>query len=225
MISEGRVGFFYVQDGVVREYRFTRDSSLVVSDGAARYQELVFRGNNQGVFALSTTTSGVTLAAANASLVAATFQPIVGFFNPAASGKICSILQVSYGVQATGAAAVNEGIPIYQVTGQGASTTITGTNPLNLKTMLTGGSVCIGSVNQAFTGNASTFIQLKPFTGLGGGPRVTAPTASINTNTLAIDNVDGLIQIPPGFAFGLGVLASGTTITVASSIIWTEISA
>lgn len=219
MRIEPVVGPTPVQDGAITDARASRDRCMVVQDGHGRYQEAVFRGN---VFYLTTTTSGVALAAANASTTAATAQPIVGILNPQNSGVIACILEVRYGPQATGASAANEGIPMYQVAPQLASTSITGTLPLSAKLQISGGSKMVGSVNQAYTGNAVTWITAMPFAG-GNGPRFAAPTASINVNGVAREDVGGLIMIPPGTAFGVFVLAAGTTITVAGGLVWEEI--
>lgn len=221
MLSEGKAGPRILQDGAQAELYLLKNAAGAVGDAAAHYQETIYRGN---AYVLNTGTAGVALAAANASLVNTTFQPIVGFLNPSNSGVIAVILHGIYGPQATGASAVNEGIPIYQVCGPNAASTIAQanqTNPTNLKTLLASGSLMIGSVNQAFAGISPAWTVLKPF--VGSGPRFSAPTASINVNGVAVENVDGLIQIPPGWAIGLGVLAAGTTITVTGGLVWKEI--
>ena len=219
VVDQGRIGELAGQDSGIQPLSLTKTGALKTADRHGRYQEAVFRGN---VYCLTTGTGGVALAAANASLVAATFQPLVGLLNPTNSLVAAVILQACYGTQATGAAAANEGIPVYQVAAPGASTTIAGTVPLSMKTLTAAGSKMIGSVNQAYTGNTVTWIVLKPFAGAE-GPRMTAPTASINVNSLGSEELAGMILVPPGAAFGIGVLAAGTTITSAASLVWEEI--
>ena len=215
---KGNVGPSPAGDNTEGPLRLTRDLTLVTQDGHAKYQEAVFRGN---CYSVMTAAAGVTLAAANASLTAATAQPIVGFLNPVNSGVNCVIWEVVCGPQATGGSAANEGAYVYQYAPGSASTSISGTVPLSLKTMTAGGSRCIGSLNQAFTANAVTWIQLKPM--VTNVSRFAAPTASINVNGIGKDMVDGVIVIPPGCAFGVFTLATGTAITVGASLTWEEI--
>ena len=215
----GRIGNLLMRaDGVLTGARFSNDSCLIVQAGHAKYQEAVLRGN---VYSLTTTSSGVTLASANASTTAATAQPIVGFINPANSGVNCVILEARCGPQATGGSAANEGVYGFQIAANGASTSITGTPPTNNLRWTATGSRVIGAVNAAFTGNTITWVWAMPFVGV--GPRFAAPTASINVHGIEREIVDGLIIIPPGTGIGLFTLGAGTAITVGASLIWDEV--
>lgn len=202
--------------------RIARDACVIIQDGHGRYLEPLMRGN---CFSIMTAAAGITLGANNAILTAATAQPIVGIWNPPGSGVYANILEVIYGPQATGAAAVNEGIPVYQIAVAGPQAIISqaGTQSTSMKTLTIGGGKCLGLLNQALTGNTAAWTQLKPF--VGGGPRFAAPTASINVNGLARDETAGTILVPPGVAWGLFVLASGTAITVGASALYEEIPA
>lgn len=196
----------------------------IVADGLPKYTGMADAGI---VYTLTTTSSGVTLAAANASTTAATFQPVVGFINPLGSGVTAILIEATYGIQSTGASAANEGIPFYEITtvSTPASTSIGSAVVLNHKTLAqaaAGGQKVIASINSAFTGNGSTWIYVKPFAGAAGA-RTAAPTASINVSGMSKEPLDGLIQIPPGVGVGLGVLAAGTNITVAATLTWAEV--
>ncbi len=218
-VDQGRIGELLGQDAGIQPIRLGRKGAVVTQDAHGRYLESIYRGN---CYLLSTGSGGVALGANTLGVIttAATAQPIVGILNPSNSGVLAAIYLAAAGAQATGATPANEGVYIYADTVANASTTIAGTVPTSLKTLTAAGSKMVGSVNQAYTGNTSAWAMLKPF--VGSGPRTAAPTASINVNTIAQEELSGIIQIPPGFGFGIGCLSAGTAITSAAYLIWEE---
>jgi hypothetical protein len=184
---------------------------LGVADVHARYQEAQCR---QNVYCLFSTAQNPT----GAFPFAAAGTPLIGLINPTGSGKNLVLLGVGLSIQTTGTAAVTTtfGLTLtgLLVTGSG-----TVTNPTNMYTCLTTGSVAKGYLNTAMTSNTiQGSIVTLPIVSIG----LTATTAVTNPMP-ALYDVAGLIVMAPGTVLALGVSATLTAAKVDSTLIWEEI--
>src|SRR6266550_1523764 len=93
-----RPGVAVANDGTYPEWRGSRKGASGVQDLGGRYEEATYRGV---VYSLSTAGAGQTQAGANLfSTAIASFQPIVGVYNPSNSSVRLSILKAWVGISA-----------------------------------------------------------------------------------------------------------------------------
>jgi hypothetical protein len=204
MISELRVGPQVANDGAVITQRAARDSTTVVMDAHARYQEAVFRGN---VFIAAQQASAVTPAGLSTAV-----STTVSLYNPIASGKNLVIWDVGACIGAAIGSAV-AGV-IFLAAGVGPNiatpTTTTALTPVNA--LLNGATSNVGKPFSLGTYTTAPVI-IRSLTGYSGGALA------------SVDNdgwypIDGAIIIPPGAWICVGATSA---ITLLSSITWEEI--
>lgn len=212
-LAEGRAGINIGTDGTVHEVTLERTGAQRTADAHGRYFDSNSRGN---VFCVATAIAGVTLAAANASpLAAGTGQPVVGLFNPTSSGKNAVVLAILVehvsGTPAAGAWSWNVGAAPQPVTQAG-------TAPTSLLTGKTTGSAMVGLVNQATTGStAAAHVLAVPFGVFAGA------IAATSVGLMEQYEPAGLLIVPPGAYAGLAVPGAGTSHVVAASLVWEEV--
>ena len=213
MQIEGRVGPQAVTDGAQQPPRLGHSTELVTQDCHGRYHEAVYRGN---VFTTSTTAAGIALVAANASPLALnTGIPVLGLYNPPASGKNLSILKCKL---ATVSGTPGGGF-VWNVNANQASNALVSTftaTQLNNMTFAAIGSVAKNLVNTAMTASTVICTMLRPI----GGPAAIAAGAGIYSLE---EETAGEILVVPGNFLGIACVAVGTTHVVSASITWEEI--
>jgi hypothetical protein len=211
-LVQGAVGIQTANPGSAPIVRTLYSGELGVADVHARYQEAQCR---QNVYTLFTTAQNGT----GAFPFAAAGTPLLAFINPAGSGKNCVLLGVGIGVETTGTGAVASSIGL-TMTGNLVTGSGTVTNPTNMYTCLTTGSVTKGFVNTAMTANTiQNAIVTIPIISLG----LLAATAVINAMP-AIYDMGGLVVVAPGNLLTLGVSITTTAAKFDASLIWEEVS-
>lgn len=160
----------------------------------------------------------VTLASANATKSAlATAKLIVGFFNPAASGKLAVILSA---VVAT--VSGTPGGPFFYNFISGVTPTNTETGTIRSAYLGAGSSsemTAETGVILTVSGGATTaLIQHSVM----GGPAAIAAGAGVYTT---YDAIRGQIIVPPGTLFGIMCAAAGTSHVIQSTLTWEEVPA
>jgi hypothetical protein len=210
-LIQGQVGIQTQAPGSAPIVRSLYSGEMGVADVHARYQEAQCR---QNVYCLFSTAQNPT----GAFPFGAAGTPLIGLINPAGSGKNLVILGVGLGIETTGAAAVATSFGLtltgLLVTGSG-----TITNPTNMYTCLTTGSVAKGYLNTAMTSNTiQNSIVTIPVVSIG----LTAATAITNPMP-ALYDFAGLVVMAPGTVLALGVSATLTSAKVDSTLIWEEI--
>lgn len=210
MQSEGRVGPHLLADGASNHVRLAKTGELVVAQAHGRFHEAASR---RQLFHLVSKT--VTLAAANASPVAATTgELIVGFWNPPGSNKMISVL--------LGSVATVSGTPggpfYWNLCPAQSSVTAaaTGTVYSGYMESLVSGSAVRPLNDVALAGMAVAAVEV----GVLGGPAAIAAGAGVYSIT---DWVDGRIVVPPGCVCGIACHAAGTTHIVSASLSWEEV--
>lgn len=210
MLSELIVGPRASSDGTQVPQRAAKDGTTVVTDAHGRYYEATYRGR---VWSYSTPYAGATLVAASA-IGQSAWAPLVGLFNPAASGVNLIIL--------AGFANYISGTPtaggiVWGFVAPSAGVTAAGSNgAVNMGTLATGGSTAkTFTVGTAMTGSAASAILFPfPASAFAGAIAATTPLGSIH-------QVDGAIIVPPGGAVGItGTL--GTATLLQGGLIWEE---
>lgn len=209
MADQGQVGPQVLTDGSIANIRLNRTGSVVTSNAKGFYTENSSRAN---MFIMDS--DSVTLAAANASKAAmATAKFINGFFNPIASGKNAAIIAARVATVSG-----TPGGPFFYnfISGLNMTNAVTGTiRNLSLGGAASAMSAATGVVLTATGGPTTTLSQLCVM----GGPAAVAAGAGLYGQ---VDQLDGLIIVPPGTFFGIMCLAAGTSHVVQSSLIWEE---
>lgn len=183
-------------------------SAMVVSDSHGRYYEQSSRGV---IFCLSTANTGTTIVAANVSPPAAAAATAITLLNPVGSLVNLEILRVTMS-QLTGTPGT--GAWTYCVAPSGTSVTAAQNTPA---------AACFTATSP----NAKGYVQ----TALTGGPVHTVLgniPASVFAGALAAsanftDVPDGMIVVAPGWMLTLAPPATGTTLAVAISIFYAEV--
>lgn len=209
MAEQGQVGPQVLTNGSVSNIRLDRTGSLAVVQSAGFYTENCKQGN---IFIMDS--DSVTLAAANATKAAmATAKFIIGFFNPANSGKNAAILKAHIATVSG-----TPGGPYFWnfISNLNMTNAVTGT----IRNALLGGAAsamqaATGVILTATGGPTTALTQLAVM----GGPAAVAAGAGIYD---AFEEVAGHIIVPPGTLFGLTCLAAGTTHVVQSTLVWEE---
>jgi hypothetical protein len=181
----------------------------IVSELHGRYYETTYRGNS---FLLSVSTA----AAVTAYSGGAGGTPMIGVFNPSASGKNLVITKASFSnvVAASAAGTVTFGL-YFGVTA--AITQATTTTPWSMVTQQQSGSVATGFRNVALTSGsaASNVIAL--------GAYYWATAAGAASIMGAPIDLEGSVIIPPGSYVALGGSAALTSATWIGSLQWEEV--
>ncbi len=207
MISELKVGPYTAQDGAQISQRASKDSSTVVMDAHARYQEAVYRGN---VFSASNQAGVATPAGLNAT--------VTGFaiYNPIASGKNLVLLDVDTAL--TAAIVTGSSGAIFLAAGVGPNVVA--------PTIGTALTVYNNLVNPA-TSSVAKVMTNGTFVGTPVAFKTIGFTQAIGTLAadIAIGQVHyelaGEVIIPPG---AWVAVAATTALTLQTSMTWEEIS-
>ena|SRR2546425_6795910 len=207
MISELRVGPLAVADGATITQRASKDTTTVVQDGHAAYQEAVYRGS---VF-IASNQAGVAITAG---------LPVIslGFsiYNPIASGKNLVIWSAETGFTINETGTALAGV-IALAAGVGPNVAApTGTTALTKYNALLNPTV--NSVASVYS--TATFVgapvYLKTLASL------QAPAAATTVDVFApiTSDIRGSIIIPPGVWVAFAATAA---LTLQSSMTWEEI--
>ena len=197
-----------------------KDGSMIVASASTKYQETVLKGNTYSV-----SVSNMALIAANAIVTAvdATAKPIIGIYNPSTSNKNLVILQSVLSITKLSDSAVAPGgfmwVGSSGNAGISTGTTNVGVNLLNLKT--TGSVSYMFTGNIALTGLTNSLSNIRPVS----VPVINAAGSNTATPFIqgnVVDQVDGMIIVPPGGIVGIMNQVSTTTIYVSASIVWAE---
>ena len=209
---QGQVGIQTSGPGSTPVLRALFSGEAGVADVHARYQEAQCR---QNVYTLFSTAQNPT----GAFPFAAAGTPLIGLVNPVGSGKNLVLLSVSLGVETTGTAAVATtfGLTMTGLLVLGSGTV---TNPTNMYSCQTTGSVAKGFLNTAMTSNTiQNAIVTIPLVSIG----LTAATAVVNAMPATFD-LGGVVVVAPGNLVTLGVSATLTSAKIDSTLIWEEVS-
>lgn len=208
------------------------------ADASARFQEAVMRGNvyTTGMQLTSISSATFTFAdALSATLAtAATATPIVGIFNPPSNPVNCSILRATLGVVITALQATGCGSFGWAVfPGQSNISVASQAIPINNKTLLPTGSNVRGLSGLALTGLIATqgtaaTGQFLGASSLNGGSNQTdaflqTAVGALPSATSCIEQVDGLIIVPPGGILGLFCSTTPVAHSAISGLTWEEV--
>ena len=218
-IVRSKVGPVIAGDGTYPEGRGGRTGELIVADAHGRYTETTYRA---GVYSISSAGAGQAQVAANLfSTAIATFQPIVGIYNPTPNTINVAILKAWIGIVGQAASATVPGGFMW-VVASNQNITQAGTTPINNFTLQAKGSRVVGLVNQALTGATGSLSVLRPIASM--NPNVTnAATPTILGLSIFEDQVEGSIIVPPSGFVGIANGITGTTNTFQGGITWEEI--
>lgn len=202
VLDEIRVGPIVATDGTVQVARSDKTGAQVVTDGHARYQEAVLRGN---VF-LASNQAGVAL-----TVGISTTSTGLALSNPPNSGKNLVILDLIIAPTTAPAGIATIGIEAVVVP---TAVDSTHTTPLTPRNALVGNtSTPVGKTDTAAT-LAATPIAIRA---VPGGP---VATGGISTPFIR-DEIAGAIILAPGTALSLFCLT--TAISVLATIVWEEV--
>jgi hypothetical protein len=202
-LQQGATGkqFGAVAAGSAGEY-----GEVLVSHLQPNYYEWNSRGN---VFYLNA--SGVTPTAFTGG---AAGTPLIGVMNPTGSGKNLVFLGAMIGSRAAASAAGTVTFNIWG--GPSAAPTGTVTNPTNLLSLTSTGSVAKGFVNVAMTGSTA-ISQIMPL------ETYYWATAAAAFLTPSIFDLQGMVTAIPGNLIALGATAALASATWDASLVWLEV--
>lgn len=195
-----------------------RQGDQIVSELHGRFYEQAWRGR-----LFSNGTTGLTALSANTISLTATTTPILGVYNPPASGVNAVVLQATLAMGANNAATVGAGIFVW-ATSIGNNGISTGTTPTP-RLMNGAASKCKGLAGVALTGltnnlvvaHAAGFSTPTIITTSGMSAAITTPTVS------QVENLDGSFVIPPGGVLALLNTVSTTTVSGHGFMLWEEV--
>lgn len=156
----------------------------------------------------------------------ASCTPVLGVYNPSASGVNLIILQAVLGVTIT-AGTNTGGAPFVWATSVGNAVITTGNSPLSRKTLTTAGSLAKDMSNVALTG-LTTNLTVRQGSSLGGGSSAafsfvgTAVGQSTVFNN-SLENIDGAFLVPPGGVLALLATTTPVAHSAAGGIFWAEV--
>lgn len=192
------IGEGLAADGALALARGTKLRELVVATFAPRFREAASRGR---IFNISTAAGGVTLAAGMATLGAGATS-LLSLYNPPGSGFNLSLLRSwVWHVSGTPAAGV------WSYWGVGGQVITAAGNAVAGKSMVGGAAMpATGFANAALTGSgAQAFLRPIPSAQFAGAIAATTP------GQVAVDEVDGAIEVPPGGLLTIAPPGAGTT--------------
>jgi hypothetical protein len=207
------MGAAAISEGSEGPIRLGEESETIVAQGTSRYRELARRGK---LFVAGTASVGFTVITAVGGsispLAAAPTDPLLMLINPVGSDVTLSILRtVAHLVSGTPGA----GGLWYNTAMQVAAITGTTTAP---RPCLVGGAACTA---QMITGNvtATGSLAMTKHSHVGGW---TTGASALGASSI-VDNVDGMIEVPPGGVLALAPGAVGTSFTIAAAILFAEL--
>ena len=221
-----RVGPVWGGSGTAAPFTSAISGSQRVNDAHARFMDANLGGR---VFATGT---AAALAINNATFTLATTgntaTPAIGVWNPATSPVNLVIWQANLSVYMTSLTAmVGPGGFVWSVaTGQSATLTLAVT-PYNRKTLVAAGSYARGLNGAALTGLTATLAVMCASTLNGGSNMTTAFTETAvgarGSNLSSVENIDGVIIVPPGGVLALMAAVTPVVHSVVSGLVWEEV--
>ena len=181
---------------------------LMVSEAMAQYYAMVKSGMVFSVSASAVNPAAFTGGAAG--------TPMIGLYNPASSGVDLVILQAVLGVRTTGTAAVATDFNFWTVNQGGVAVTGTQTAATSLYSQAATGAQGYAMVNVANTAALATTLR-RPSVSVG----LTAATAVTDVGVF-VDDIKGLIVLPPGGYLAWGIAAALTAGSFDASLLWAE---
>jgi hypothetical protein len=222
MLVQGNQGQTGKETGLAQVAGLGETSELNPSLLQPRYYAQNYRSNT---FTASTPGAGVTLANANLfSTAIASFQPILGLYNPLSSLVNLVITHAWFGVSGSPASATTTGA-FFWVGNSGQNiSNATGTAPFNCKTLAAAGSRTVVINNATMTGAVGNPLLLGPVSS--NVVPLTEPGANTSLGNTILEEVAGSLMVPPGgyLGFASGAVAAVPSIVVAS-IRWSEVAA
>lgn len=219
-----KVGPVTASDAALNTARADRSGALMVSDAHGRFQEAAYRSQ---LFSAGMTVTAITNATFTTATTGATATPIIGIWNPTASGKNCVILQVRIQLVNTAATSTSPGAFMW-MSAVGQSAISTGITPWNRFSLATSGAVAKGFANTALTGlTGALTVQeaagLQPANGSNYSQVGTAAGFAAGGVNMLIESIDGAFVVPPGGLLSIQCTTTPVAISAASSILWEEI--
>lgn len=221
MLIQGIPGSQSLSDGSYGNARIGKTGELIKSDLHGRFYEQAYRGN---LFTFGK--SDTALVAVNAiATTGATAKPVIGVYNPSASGKNLVLLQAIVLASTIGATATNPA-GLHWVSSVGNAAISTGSTPINCSSLAASGSVAKAfAMTTALTGLTNVLTYLRA-SSIGAGLNAAGPaTAITQAQGLSIENLDGQIIVPPGGIVGLqvGVDVSAQASNYSVGLLWEEV--
>lgn len=219
----GRVGPDALADGSLAKVRLGRAAEQVFTELHGRFYEQALRGV---LFSGGMGLTAINNATYTTGTLGATVTPVIGVYNPGASIVNLVILQASLGVAVTAATATG-GAPFVWATSIGNNGVSTGAQPLNRRTLLTGGSAGLDLTNVAPTGLTNN-LTVRHASSLGGGSSmafsfVGTAAGAVTEFVPSVENIDGGIIVPPGGVLALLATTTPVAHSAASAILWEEV--
>lgn len=224
VVVQGSVGPDVLQDGSPAAIRLGRGAEQVVTELHGRFYEQTTRGN---VFSDGMGITSISASTYTTANLTATETPIIGVYNPSTSTINVVVLQATLSVIQNALQATGCGGFVW-ASSVGNTAISTGSNPLNRKTLVTGGAQAKGMTNVTPTGLTNA-LTVKFGSALNGGSSIpvaflaTQAGAQAQSVTNSVENFDGGLIVPPG---GILTLVCGTTPvghSAASCIVWEEV--
>lgn len=206
-------------DGSNIEFYQGKKGDVMVSELHGRFYEQNYRGS---VFGWGKTSTALS---ANSITLSATTTPIIGVWNPSSSLFNLVVLQASIQSVLQAASSTTQGALVWAAsTGNGGITT--GNTPWNRKALAQSGSAAKGfDLATALTGLTNNLVIFDA-ADLAIGVQITTATVAASTvvpMTVAVQNFDGSLIVPPGGVLALLNTTSTTNINVAARIMWEEV--
>ncbi len=222
MLSEVRTGPIITSDGSVNPARNDKTGALVQTDGHGRFTEAALRGT---LFSGGMTVTSISNATFTTATLTSSGTPIIGLWNPTASGKNLLVLQARLQViMTTLGARTGPGAFMWCVS-SGQSAISTGITPFNRLSLAQSGSSAKVFAGTALTGLSGSLVVMEA-AGLQGGPMPVSGTDVLGVVPYAapsVDNIDGGVVLAPGGIIALLCTTTPVGVSAASSIFWEEI--
>ena len=225
MLIQGTVGAQTNSDGSIPSAgaRMGKQGDILVSGLHGDFYEQTYRGN---VFSGGMTVTSINSVTFTSATLGATCTPIVGLWNPSTSIVNLVILQVILGTVIT-ALQNTGGAPFVWATSTGNAAISTGNAPFNRKTWAASGSGAKDLSGLALTGLTNSLV-VRNVADVGGGNLYNIATLSTaagfsTTYIPSIQDVRGVLQVPPGGVLALLATTTPVAHSSASGIIWEEV--
>lgn len=217
-LTEAIVGPQNNSDGTLNVIRSGKQGEQMISQLHGRFYEQNYRGN---VYGLGISNTAATSLNAIATGLSATATPLVGAYNPPTSGVNLVLLKAIVVTSTIANTAVSPGGFMWcGATGQTVSTALV---PYNQKTLAKSGAqgqaFTMTTVMTGLSGNLSVIraSSISPFNAAG------ASTAVTLLGGASIEELEGLLIVPPGGVVGLFGQVSSTTYSASVGILWEEV--
>lgn len=223
MIAEGRVGPRVLNDGTEDKLRLDRVGGLVVTPAHATLQETALRGN---LYSGGMTLTSISSALFTTATLDATAKPIVGLWNPLASGVNLVVLQVKLQITLTALQNTGPGAFMWATSTNNGALTL-GSTPLNRKTLTASGSMAKELSGIVLTGLTNSLV-VREAAGVAGGNinNIATLDTAAGFSTLitpSIEYVDGGLIVPPGGVLALLAVTTPVAHSAATGIVWEEV--